>query len=75
MGYTDRRPLVFLESEALCTFVEDREAVGVYRMIISELDRVALDEEYSRSLLVDLASEYDRKVEEHARDGGPDHLA
>jgi transcriptional regulator with XRE-family HTH domain len=75
MGYTDRRSLVYLESEGACTFVEDREVVGIYRMIISELDRIALGEEESRSLLVDLASEYDRDAEERSRDGQADRLA
>jgi hypothetical protein len=75
MGYTDRRPLVCLENEGACIFVEDREVVGIYRMIVSELDRIALDEGESRSLLVDVASEYDREAEERNRDGKPEHLA
>jgi transcriptional regulator with XRE-family HTH domain len=75
MGYTDRQQLVFVESEAFSTFVEDREVVATYRMISSELDRIALDEEYSRSLLVDVASDYDREIEERSGDGRPGQLA
>jgi hypothetical protein len=36
------------------------------------LDRVALDEEDSRSLLLDLADEYDKQAAERGRAGGKD---
>jgi transcriptional regulator with XRE-family HTH domain len=70
MEYRDRRPVVWLEGEAFSTLVEDREVVETYRMIRSELYRIALDEEESRSLFADLADEYDRVVEERASGGG-----
>lgn len=73
MHYHDRRPVVWLESEAVSTLVEDSEVVDTYRAIRSELYRVALDEEESRSLLTDLASKYD--IEERDRVGGLDGLA
>lgn len=72
MGYTDRRPLVYTEGEVVSTFVEDRKAVATYGMITSELDRIALDEEDSRSLLLDLADEYDKQAAERGRAGGKD---
>jgi transcriptional regulator with XRE-family HTH domain len=75
MGYTDRKPLVLLESEATTTLLEDREAVENYRLIRAELHRIALNEEESRSLLADLASEYDRAIEERVSNGGANHLA
>jgi hypothetical protein len=75
MGYTDRRPVVYLESELVSTFVEERSIVEAYRAIRHELDRIALSEEESQSLLTDLASMYDREAEERNRDGGPDPLA
>jgi hypothetical protein len=55
--------------------VEDREVVETYCMIRSELYRIALDEEQSRSLLADVASEYDLAIEERGSDGGFTHLA
>jgi hypothetical protein len=55
--------------------VEDREVVETYRLIRTELDRIALGEEESRRALVDLASEYDREAEERNRGGGPEYLA
>jgi hypothetical protein len=70
-GYTDRQPVVYLESEVVSTFVEDKGAVKVYRAIRSELDRIALSEEESQSMLTGLASMYDRDAEEQSRDGGP----
>jgi hypothetical protein len=75
MGYGDRKPVIHLESEAISTMVEDREVVERYRMIRAELDRIALGGEESRSLLADLASEYDRETEECDRGGGPEDLA
>jgi hypothetical protein len=72
-GFPDRQPVVLLESEVLITLVEDREVVEIYRTIRSELDRIALDKEESRSLLASLASEYDREAEERSHGGG--HLA
>jgi hypothetical protein len=75
MGFTDRQPVVFLESEVMSTLVEKREMIETYRMIRTELDRTALDTEESRSLLADLASKYDRAAEERNRDGGMDCLA
>jgi transcriptional regulator with XRE-family HTH domain len=73
MHYHDRRPVVWLEGEAMSTLVEDPEIVDTYRKIRSELYRIALDEGQSRSWLADLASEYD--LEERDRVGGPDCLA
>lgn len=67
MHYHDRRPVVWLEGEAMSTLVEDAEVVNTYRMIRSELYRIALGEEESRSLLADLASANDG--EERDRDG------
>jgi hypothetical protein len=75
MHYHDRRPMVWLEGTAVSTVVEEKEVVETYRMIRSELRRIALDEEQSRSLLARLASEYDLVAKERERDEGPDHLA
>jgi hypothetical protein len=75
MGYHDRQPVVWLESTAVSTLVEDREVMKTYRAIRSELHRIALDEEQSRSLLASRASEYDFVVKERDRDEGPDHMA
>jgi hypothetical protein len=69
MEYPDRRPVVWLEGEASSMLVEDREAVATYRMISAELYRIALDEEYSRSLLADLASANDQEVGEQSGGG------
>jgi hypothetical protein len=71
MGFHDRRPMVFLEGMSISTLVEDREVVETYRMIRSELHRIALTEEESRYLLTDLASRFDREAEERTRDEGP----
>jgi hypothetical protein len=75
IGYPDRKPVIMLENEALSTVVEDREVVETYRLIRAELDRIALDKEESRTLLADLASEYDRDIEERDCGGGPEQLA
>lgn len=75
MGFHDRRPVVFLESEVMSTLVEDRQMIETYRAIRSELDRIALDTEESRSMLTELASAYDREAEERNRDRGSEHLA
>jgi hypothetical protein len=75
MGYTDRRPVVMLETEAISTFVEDRDVVATYRLITSELHRIALDDGESRLLLADLASEYDDWAAEERERGGGSHLA
>jgi hypothetical protein len=75
MGFGDRRPVVYLEGDATSTFVEDREIVELYRTIRTELHKVALDEEESRRFLAEMASAYDREVEERSRCGGPEQLA
>jgi transcriptional regulator with XRE-family HTH domain len=62
MHYQDRRPMVWLESEATSMLVEDREVVETYRKIRAELYRIALDEEQSRLLLANLASDYDKSI-------------
>jgi hypothetical protein len=75
MHYHDRQPVVWLEGGAISTLVEERSVVETYRMIRSELQRIALGEEQSTSLLAALASVYDLDAKECDHHGGAGQLA
>jgi hypothetical protein len=70
LGFADRKPVVFLESEGLSTLIEVREVVENYRAIRTALDRIALSAEESQEFLARLASEFDREAEERNHAGG-----
>jgi transcriptional regulator with XRE-family HTH domain len=68
LGYTEHRPVVCVESEAVSVLLEQPMEIKTYRSILDRLDRVALDGGQSREFLARLASEYDR-----AEEGGSAH--
>jgi transcriptional regulator with XRE-family HTH domain len=75
MHYHDRQPVIWLEGTAISTLVEQRGVVEMYRAVRSELHRIALDEEQSRSMLAGLASVYDLDAKERGADERPDQMA
>lgn len=64
MEYTNARSVVYLENYVASTFLDRPDHVAFYRKIAVRLKDVALDEEQSRSLLAQVASEYDRPRED-----------
>lgn len=69
-GYLAHPDLVYLDSFACGTFLEDKEFVREYRELIPRVGAVALSAEESRSFVAALADEYDRGSALH----GPDRV-
>jgi len=60
MEFRNHGPLVYLDSVRSGFFLEDREYVRDYQLLLPELSAVALDEGQSRKFAADLADAYDR---------------
>ncbi|WNV89807.1 helix-turn-helix transcriptional regulator [Umezawaea sp. Da 62-37] len=58
MDYARYRSVVYVEQEISSLFLDEPTPVATYRLMAERLAEVALDEEESRSMLADLASEY-----------------
>ncbi|GLZ39765.1 helix-turn-helix transcriptional regulator [Actinokineospora sp. NBRC 105648] len=65
MDFAGIKPIVFLESETSCTFLERSEEIAAYRSILVALADTALDEGQSRELIAGLATELYPDQEEH----------
>ncbi len=57
MEFPTFRPVIYLEGETSCLFLERPEEVAAYRKILSALADVALDEGQSRDLIATMATE------------------
>ncbi len=57
MEFAEFRPVVYLESETTCVFLEKPEQIAAYRRILRDLAKTALGEEESRELIATLATE------------------
>jgi transcriptional regulator with XRE-family HTH domain len=69
MEFTEFKPMVYLESEASCLFLEKPQEIAAYQHVLGALAEAALDEEESRKLIASLATEFD--VDREAYDDGP----
>jgi hypothetical protein len=56
MKFEKLSPVVYLETNNSCIFLEDKATLDLYTDILKSLDGVALDEEESRRLITDLVS-------------------
>jgi predicted transcriptional regulator len=65
MEFAEFRPLVYLEGAISCVFVEKPEDTQVYRKILTALADTALDEEESKKLIANIASELDRDGDDY----------
>ncbi|MGH3770939.1 MAG: helix-turn-helix domain-containing protein [Pseudonocardiaceae bacterium] len=65
MEFAEFRPVVYLESETSCVFLEKPEQITAYRRILRELAKTALSEEESRELIATLATELAADREDH----------
>jgi transcriptional regulator with XRE-family HTH domain len=68
MEYVEHGPVVYVANQTTSLFLEDKEHIAAYQVILDRLAEVALDREESRQLLVRLANEYDQPEE-----GSDDH--
>lgn len=62
MHYAEHRPVVLVETETVSLFHESSTNMEIYRVILSELSRCALDESDSRGLFADFANQHDREL-------------
>ncbi|GLY53219.1 hypothetical protein Lesp01_68750 [Lentzea sp. NBRC 102530] len=56
MKFHKLEPIVYLETNNSCIFLEDKATFALYTSILTALDGVALDEEQSRRLITDIVS-------------------
>jgi plasmid maintenance system antidote protein VapI len=64
MEFADFKPVVYLESEASCLFLNKPEEIEAYQRILGTLAKTALDEEESRELIATLAAELSANCED-----------
>jgi len=64
MEFAEFKPVVYLESETSCVFLERPEEITAYRRILGALADTALSEEQSRELIATLATEFAAKRED-----------
>ncbi|MBV9141970.1 MAG: helix-turn-helix domain-containing protein [Pseudonocardiales bacterium] len=57
LEFAEFKPVVYLESETSCLFLEKPEEIQAYRLILAALAQTALSEEESRELIATLATE------------------
>lgn len=57
MEFAEFKPVVYLESETSCLFLEEPEEIAAYRHVLSRLAETALDEGQSRELIATVATE------------------
>jgi transcriptional regulator with XRE-family HTH domain len=58
MDIPDFRPIVYIDSETSCLFLEKPEEIAAYRNILGSLGDVALNEGQSREVITRLAEQY-----------------
>jgi hypothetical protein len=58
MDIFDFKPIVYLDNETSCIFLEKPEEIGAYRDILRRLDGVALHEGQSREVIRNFAQMY-----------------
>ncbi|WP_158102903.1 helix-turn-helix domain-containing protein [Lentzea kentuckyensis] len=56
MKFEKLEPVVYLETNNSCIFLEDKATLDLYTGILKSLDAAALDEEQSRRLITDIVS-------------------
>jgi transcriptional regulator with XRE-family HTH domain len=66
MEFAEFKPVVYLESETSCLFLEKPQDIAAYRHVLGALAEAALDEEQSRKLIASLATEFDADREDYA---------
>ncbi|WP_116044144.1 helix-turn-helix domain-containing protein [Amycolatopsis palatopharyngis] len=57
MEFTEFKPVVYLDSETSCLFLEEPVEIAAYRRVLHDLADKALDEGQSRELIASLATE------------------
>jgi hypothetical protein len=60
LKYSDHDPVAEIEQDAVTLFLDGEAHIKRYLQMLDRLGRAAFDEEESRRVLVDLASEFDR---------------
>lgn len=65
MDFAEFKPVVYLESETSCAFLEKPEEIAAYRNILTALDRTALGEGQSKEIIAALATKSYGNREDH----------
>jgi Domain of unknown function (DUF5753)/Helix-turn-helix domain len=65
MEFTEFKPVIYLDSETSCLFLEEPQEIAAYQRILSGLADTALDEGQSRELIATLATELYPDREDH----------
>jgi transcriptional regulator with XRE-family HTH domain len=65
MKYLKAKQVIYLEHHVASLFLDSSECVTPYREVLTRLASAALSEGQSRAWLAQLASEFDRPLEEH----------
>jgi hypothetical protein len=65
MEFTEMNPVLHIENPTSVLFMERKDTIAAYRREITELSRVALDEDQSRSWLASVASELGEEHHAH----------
>lgn len=67
--YAEDSPVVYVQNEITCEFLENGEALLAYEAILHRIATVALTEDASRALIASMAGEYERMGAAHHEDG------
>jgi Domain of unknown function (DUF5753) len=65
MEFTEINPVLHIENSTSVLFMERKETIAAYRREITELSKVALDEDQSRGWLADMASQLGEEHHAH----------
>ena len=65
MEFAEFKPVVYLDSETACLFLEKSEEIAAYRRSLGALAETALGEGQSRELIAALATELSADGEDH----------
>lgn len=64
--YAEDPPVVYVQNETTCEFLENGQDLLIYRTLLSRIASVALDEAQSRTMIVSLAGDYERRAADGA---------
>jgi hypothetical protein len=67
--FANFNPVIYLDSETSCLFLEKRAEAKAYKRILSDLASIALDEQESREVITSLAIELSGERDEQPRTG------
>lgn len=64
--YAEESPVIYVQNETTCEFLENGQDLLIYRTLLNRIASVALDEAQSRTMIVSLAGDYERRAADGA---------